>query len=192
MLRFGRPSDADLEVALAEQSDAPLTYTEVGTTEGDLPAGFRHDHYRRSLGTGDAVWEAARTGLREWACHDGAGLTRLLARPELRQGTTLVQVLPLGPAHVLAACRIVYVIDEPDRFGFAYGTLPLHPEAGEEAFVVSRDASGEVTLDIVVFSRPRHPLARLGWFVGRQIQVQTTNRFLDGLERYVERSLAAR
>ena len=34
-----------------------------------------------------------------------------------------------------APCRVVYVIDEPDIRGFAYGTLPGHPESGEERFV---------------------------------------------------------
>jgi uncharacterized protein (UPF0548 family) len=81
-------------------------------------------------------------------------------------------------------------VDEPGRFGFAYGTLPLHPEQGEEAFVVSHDEDDAVWLDIVVFSRPRHPLARLGWLAGRRVQVRATNRFLDGLEQYVQRSLA--
>jgi len=30
----------------------------------------------------------------------------------------------------LNAARIVYVIDEPRRFSFAYGTLPGHAERG--------------------------------------------------------------
>jgi uncharacterized protein (UPF0548 family) len=137
------------------------------------------------------VFAAARDGLRAWACHDGAGIVRLPERPELREGVTLVQALPVGPAYVPAACRIVWAVDEPDRFGFAYGTLPGHPETGEEAFVVVRDPGGSVRLDITVFSRARHPLARLGWFVGRRIQVRVTNRFLDGLEAYVQRAVTA-
>jgi uncharacterized protein (UPF0548 family) len=36
----------------------------------------------------------------------------------------------LGPIRV--PCRVVYVLDEPERRGFAYGTLPGHPESGEE------------------------------------------------------------
>lgn len=37
-----------------------------------------------------------------------------------------------------APCQVVYVLDEPDRQGFAYGTLPGQPESGEEAFVIER------------------------------------------------------
>jgi len=32
----------------------------------------------------------------------------------------------------LNACRIVYVVDKVDKFGFAYGTLPDHAGSGEE------------------------------------------------------------
>jgi uncharacterized protein (UPF0548 family) len=190
MLRLGRPSADELARVLAAQADAEVTYAEVGATRtGDLPPGYQHDHYLCPLGSGDAVFDAARDGMRAWACHDGAGITRMPERPELRVGVTLVQALPIGPAWVPAACRIVWVEDEPDRFGFAYGTLSEHPESGEEAFVVSRDPNGRVRLDIVVFSRARHPLARIGWVVGRRIQVHVTNRFLDGLESYVHRAV---
>jgi uncharacterized protein (UPF0548 family) len=184
VIRLGRPSADELARVLAEQSTAELTYPEVGATSGTLPVGYQHDSYERVLGRGDGVFEAACDGLRDWACHDGAGLTRTPPRPELRAGVTIVQGLPIGPALALAAVRIVSVVGEPDRF-VAYGTLPMHPEAGEEAFVVERDAEGVVRLVITVFSKPRHPLARLGWFVGRRIQITTTHRFLDGLERYV-------
>jgi uncharacterized protein (UPF0548 family) len=41
---------------------------------------------------------------------------------------------------VAAPWRVVYVTDEPDRFGFGFGcgTRPGHPEAGEEAFHLVR------------------------------------------------------
>lgn len=185
MIRVLGPVEDDLARTLSAMDGADVTYPEVGATRGDLPAGYRHDRYERVLGHGPGVFAVACDGLREWACHEGAGLARLPVQPELREGLTLVQALPVGPARFLAACRIVYVIDEPRTFGFAYGTLPLHPEQGEEAFVASLDEDGAVRLRIIVFSKPRHPLARLGWFVGRQIQVRVTNRFLDGLEQYV-------
>ena len=55
---------------------------------------------------------------------------------------------------VKAAARVVYVIDEPKRKGFAYGTLDGHPERGEEAFVVDQTDDGSVWLTISAFSRP--------------------------------------
>ena len=58
----------------------------------------------------------------------------------------------LGP--VRAPCRVVYVVDEPDRRGFAYGTLPGHAESGEELFLVRYDpATDEVYAEVTAFSR---------------------------------------
>ena len=55
---------------------------------------------------------------------------------------------------LLVPCRVMYVIDQPDRRGFAYGTLPGHPVSGEEAFVVSRDADGAVRLTLRSLTGP--------------------------------------
>ena len=60
------------------------------------------------------------------------------------------------------ACRVVYVVDEPGRFGLAYGTLPGHVERGEERFLVERDSTdGSVWYDLLAFSRPNSLVARL-------------------------------
>jgi uncharacterized protein (UPF0548 family) len=71
----------------------------------------------------------------------------------------------------LNACRVVYVVEEADRFGFAYGTLPDHAGSGEERFLVEWDqATGLVWYDVLAFSRPRHVLARLGYPWTRRVQ----------------------
>jgi uncharacterized protein (UPF0548 family) len=70
-------------------------------------------------------------------------------------GETVVLTVPVvGAFGIAAPVRVVYVIDEPDRVGFAYGTLPGHPESGEEVFEVSRTEDGSVWLTIRAFSRP--------------------------------------
>lgn len=70
----------------------------------------------------------------------------------------------------LNGARIVYVIEETDRFGFAYGTLTDHGEIGEERFLVNLDAeSGDVSYDIYAFSRPGL-FARLGYPLSRNLQ----------------------
>jgi uncharacterized protein (UPF0548 family) len=94
-------------------------------------------------------------------------------------------MLRLGPAFVLAPCRIVYVTDEARCFGFAYGTLPGHPETGEEAFHVTSAAEGEVTFDIRSFSRPADRLARLGGPLARTIQTRVTKAYLEGVRAFV-------
>ena len=67
---------------------------------------------------------------------------------------------------------------EPDRRGFAYGTLPGHPERGEEAFHLVRQGSSMLFL-VRAFSRPRHPLARIGEPVTKAMQQRMNHRYLS-------------
>lgn len=186
---LGRPSDRRLAAILAAVRDTPLTYAEHGRTlsRAGLPPGYHHVREQRALGAGDAVWRAACGGLHGWRLHRGAGLRVAPADPPIAVGTEVVTDLGLGgPVHVVAACRIVEVVDEPDRFGFAYGTLRVHPARGEEAFVVARDASGAVRLEVTAFSRGNGPVMRLGGPVVRRRQAATTRGYLDALQRHVE------
>jgi uncharacterized protein (UPF0548 family) len=187
MFSVRTPDEARLARFLAEQSTAPLTYTEVGATfDDDLPVGYHHVRAGTDLGNGDAVWERACAGIRAWAAHRGAGMTVVPADAPIVEGATVAVLTSLGPIHVLSACRIVQVIDEPDRFGFAYGTLPAHPEEGEEHFVVSRapDRAGDgasVRFDVVAFSRHRDLLTKLGGPIPRRFQARATKQYLDGM-----------
>lgn len=189
MFVLGRPSEAKLARTLQRVRGAPLTYAEHGSTATVLPPGYHHVRAVRVLGTGDSVYAAACDGLRTWQLHRGQGFLVAPVHPPLAVGTEVVSAIRLaGPVHVLAACRIVWTVDEPDRFGFAYGTLPVHPARGEESFVVERSPSGEVRAEIVAFSRPRHPLVRLGGPVARRQQAVATEGYLDALDRHVRAS----
>ena len=75
--------------------------------------------------------------------------------------------LGVGPLALRAPVRIVYLVDEPARAGFAYGTLPGHPEQGEEAFMITMDDAERVRFDIVAFSRPATRMARTSGPIGR-------------------------
>jgi uncharacterized protein (UPF0548 family) len=116
--------------------------------------------------------------------------------PPIEVDTVVALDVPLVAVHVIATCRIAWVVDEPDRFGFGYGTLPIHPESGEEAFAVERGIAetggdpGDVTLAITAFSRPRHALVRLAGPVARRQQARATRGYLDGLASHVREVLA--
>jgi uncharacterized protein (UPF0548 family) len=69
-------------------------------------------------------------------------------------GDTVVLGIRFWPWRINAPARVVYVVDEPTRRGFAYGTLSGHPESGEEAFIVEKAEDGSVWLVIRAFSRP--------------------------------------
>jgi uncharacterized protein (UPF0548 family) len=70
----------------------------------------------------------------------------------------------------------VYTVEEADRRGFAYGTLPGHPESGEEAFTVVLTGTGDVRIRIRAFSRPASLVARAGRPFTRLIQQYATDR----------------
>jgi uncharacterized protein (UPF0548 family) len=86
----------------------------------------------------------------------------------------------LGP--IAAPCRVVYVVDEPDRRGFAYGTLPGHAESGEELFLVTYDpATEEVRAVVTAFSRHVTWWSRLGAPATSLVQRIVTDRYLRAL-----------
>lgn len=112
--------------------------------------------------------------------HRGAGL-EVLTDGGIAVGTNVALSAPLPVAHIEATCRIVAVVDDPDRFGFAYGTLRVHPEQGEESFIVSRSGSG-VRFDVVAVSRPVHPLARLIGPGATHLQDVAVRRYLAAMQ----------
>lgn len=135
-----------------------LTYDEVGATLGaELPPGYRHLRVHRSLG-GRPLERAAEAVL-TFAMHRGAGLRVTSSAPRAAVGVTVVS--DVGPLPGLGPCRVVAVVDEPDRAGFAYGTLPGHLFVGEGAFVVERDPDGRTRLVVTSFTRPVHRAVRL-------------------------------
>lgn len=88
----------------------------------------------------------------------------------IQAGTTVGILVSHFGFWSLNAARIVYVIDEPMRFGFAYGTLQDHAESGEERFLVEMLPDGSVWYDLYAFSRPRAFMARIGYPISRALQ----------------------
>ncbi len=86
----------------------------------------------------------------------------------------------IGPARIQAPVEVVYLMDEPDRQGFAYGTLPGHPECGEERFVIVRSGLA-VRAEIDAFSQPAVWFMRAAGPVGRLVQRVVTDRYLRSL-----------
>jgi uncharacterized protein (UPF0548 family) len=172
-MRVARRGRLDRLLALYEQ--AALTYTEVGATRDDLPAGYRHARRRTALGEGKQTFIRASAAVLSWEMHRRSGLA-VAANGAAATGSTVVLGVGFAAALVVP-CRVVYDIDEPDRRGFAYGTLPDHPEQGEEAFVVSLDENRRVWLDITAFSRPGLAATRLAGPLGRRLQLTATRRY---------------
>ena len=155
-----------------------FTYIEVGATRGGLPSGYHHFRESRLIGVGHTAFDAAADALLGWDMHRRAGLRVTASTPRAMEGSTVV--LRLGPLR--APCRVVYVVEEPGRKGFAYGTTAGHPECGEESFVIEHDSqTGAVHARITAFSRPANWLIRCGGPVNRRVQSVMTRRYLRAL-----------
>ncbi len=172
MFALHKPSDAFIQNRLEAARNLPLTYGIPSVTEDESSIqypGFTGDHTRSEIGHGEAVFAAAKAAFQNWQQFD-LGWVRV-ANPDARvDPDQLVAVEAHTPGFSrlglwsVNISRILYVIDEPTRFGFAYGTTPLHVESGEERFLVELyPVSGAVFYDLLAISRPAHWLARLAY-----------------------------
>ena len=166
------PSASRLENFLQTKAQQALSYPETGASVGPFPAGYDHDQYRVLVGRGAEAFAAAREALDEWAMFSLSWVHTFPKPAPIRKGAVVAVIFRVGWIYWFNACRIVYVIDGPGRYGFAYGTLPGHVERGEERFVVEQDEGGQVWYHIAAFSRPGHWLTRLAYPLARRYQRQ--------------------
>lgn len=162
--------------------DLPLTYPEAGATaDARLPSGYRLIERSLTLGSGGTVYERACSGLLSWQMHRRAGIKVAATAPVAVPGTCAVLTIGWWPVAVTAPCRVVYDVKADRRRGFAYGTLPGHPEIGEESFIVVFEDDESVTFTVRAFSRPATLLARSGGPFTRMAQDLATGRYLRAL-----------
>lgn len=159
--------------------ESSFTYDEVGATRlAALPVGYGHLRRSRDIGSGRERFEQASRTLLGWGMHRRAGVGVRASSERVATGAVAVLRLGWGRVGVNAPVRVVYLVDEPTRRGFAYGTLPGHPERGEESFVVELLDSGVVTFTITAFSQHDTALTRVAGPVTRVVQSRATNRYL--------------
>ncbi len=171
MFLVSRPDRNRIEKFLDDALKSSFSYDGVGSTELVPPDGCTIDHNRIKIGEGKAAFEIAKDAVRAWKMFDMPWVT--LCRPDtpIETGRNAAILIKHFGFYSLNAARIVYVIDEPNRFGFAYGTLEDHGESGEERFLVEyHPETGEVWYDLFAFSRPNLFLAKLGYPLTRMLQ----------------------
>lgn len=163
---------------LSDLAALPLTYSEVGATAGELPDGYHHVRKSAVIGKGRQRFDAAAMAGMRWGMLRGAGVSVDATTEVAAVGSEVI--VHLGP--VRAPCRVVYVVDETDRRGFAYGTLPGHAESGEELFLVRYDPATESVLaEVTAFSRHATWWSRLASPVTALVQRIVTERYLRAL-----------
>jgi uncharacterized protein (UPF0548 family) len=189
VITLSRDHQAFLANLLGRSTEEEVTYQEVGLTGSQtLPTGYRHDRLSEQVGQGDEDWVRAQEAIRRWRAHANAGVTITPPDPSIETGGAVLVSRGFGCLLLVAPCRIVYDTDTPTRFGFAYGTLPGHPEQGEEAFHVLRDEDGAINVEIVAFSRPSDLSTRLAGPIARWTQTTVTRQYVEGVRDYVRSS----
>ena len=158
-----------------------LSYEEVGATAGLPPAGYFHQHLSSPIGYGPDQLAAAADCLLRWQMHERAGLRPQVSDLQVQEGTVAVLRMGLGPVGLHAPVRVVRVVDEGTRRGFAYGTLPGHPERGEESFAVEMAPDGTVFFRLLAFSRPARWYTSVAGPVARAAQLLATERYLTAV-----------
>ena len=173
MFFLSKPTRAEIDEFLKQRERDTFSYPEVGATRDAPPKGYNIDHNRQLLGSGEQDFEKAKNAVRQWKMFEVPGLDLCYPGTPIEPGRDVAPLAHHLGFWSLNSCRIVYVIDEPERFGFAYGTLTEHVEIGEERFTVEfhRD-TGEVWYDIFAFSRPGSLLIKLGYPYSRYKQKQ--------------------
>ena len=185
LLSVRRPRPRTVDALLREQRHQPFSYPDIGATAGAFPDRYRHVRHAIELGHGRDAFDRAAQGLRGWEAHVRAGVSVRPPDAAVEEGLTVVLTVPVASIHVTVACRVVYVVEEPARSGFAYGTLPHHVIEGEEAFVVERDDRDTVRFRISAFLRPRGPLMAAVGPVVEALDHRIVGRYLRGLQQHV-------
>lgn len=150
-LTWGIQRNSGFRVTL---TDAPPEVTEASYT----PVSFN-----------DAGEPIAPSAVDDEVVYDPDG-TRLLA-----PGDTALLGIGFG---IKFPVRVIYVVDEPRRKGFAYGTLPGHPEDGEESWIVEHRDDDSVWITVRAFSRPANRWWWAVYPVLRVVQEYYTRRYL--------------
>ncbi len=170
MFLLGSPTDERIRRILTAQRRSPFSYSNTGASRTLLPAEYEVQREQFLLGEGSQVFYKAKEAARQWRMFD-MDWVRLYRPPTpvAARDTVAILVGRLG-VWVVNICRVVYVIDEPRHYGFAYGTLAQHVVAGEQRFLVEWRDDNSVWYEVLHFSSEKHPLAKIAYPVARWLQ----------------------
>ena len=181
-----REHRAQVETGVLTQQ--PLTYPVAALgdtlTQAEPPKGYRATERRATIGSGREAFDRASAATLRWEVKTRAGfhVIRVAAHGAFYSDDPIAKgecaIVRFGP--VRETVRVIRVLDDPRRKGFAYGTLPEHPLRGEEAFIVEWRDDDAVEIVVRSFSRPStlagwigYPILLLAqkFFVGRYLCV---------------------
>ena len=174
--------------SLVERSrNAQLTYAPVGISLGrrPVPDGFRDVQVERVVGQGEDAFRKIGYALMHWEINRQAGFFVSSQHAAVREGERVGVVMPfLGVLGVSAICKVVAVVAEGDRIGFAYGTLPKHPEHGEESFLLSHQPDDSVVMAVRAVSKPAAWYVKAAGPLAHAMQSRATDRYLKAAAHF--------
>jgi len=184
-----KPNADQIRAWIDSQAPLDFTYSFVGATKsGSVPSNHNVDHNRIQLGSGLATFEAAKEALSLWKHFQIPWVELHPPSSHVAANVTVGILARAMGVYSLNACRVVYVIEEEDpfhRFAFGYGTLPEHPESGEERFQVEHRSDDTVWFDILAYSRPYQLLAHLAYPYVRHKQKQFASGSMQAMQTAV-------
>jgi uncharacterized protein (UPF0548 family) len=189
MISLKKPSIASIQQFIANQQTLPFSYPEVavGSTQiGKTVARFNNDAQKVVVGHGQHDFAQAKIALTQWVHFPKHWTPIIPESTPIETGQTVTVNFYLMGLWWTNAARIVYVEDQPQQFGFAYGTLPSHIERGEELFRVSMDEQARVWYEIRAFSQPRWWPIWLIYPVARLLQARFRLDSADAVRRFVQ------
>jgi uncharacterized protein (UPF0548 family) len=154
---------ADSLMLLSEYhlSQRAFSYGVVGATAPDTepwhpPGEWRAYERTVRLGSGTHLWDEASSAVLSWGVKTQSGFAvdpPLEAGRSARQGERYWLTARVGPFRVREPVEVVATVATGHLAALAYGTLEGHPVSGEEAFIISRDDDGNVSLTLRSLTR---------------------------------------
>jgi uncharacterized protein (UPF0548 family) len=185
MFSLTRPTAATIEQFIGSSQELPLSYGPVGIVERTPRR--RVDEEVVAIGRGMADFERARSALSTWQQFDIGWVTLFPRNAPTAVGTVVAVVIRHFGFWSMNGCRVVYSVGDDRRhtsFGYAYGTLTNHAEAGEELFEIFLDPqTDDVMYRIRAASWPYAMLTRVGQPLVRVLQARFRTDSIAAMKR---------
>jgi uncharacterized protein (UPF0548 family) len=188
MFSLSEPTEQRIRSTLARQRELGFSYSEVGASRSGAPRNYNYERNRICLGHGSATFARAVKALQSWQMFEFPDVRLCWPSTHIQAGNDVVLVAKHCGIWSLNCCRIVYVVDEVERYAFAYGTLQEHSFRGEERFTVEWDrlSSDSVSYEVRSFSRASDIFVRVGYPVARLLQRRFARESFAAMVRGVE------
>ncbi|TSA83040.1 DUF1990 domain-containing protein [Deinococcus detaillensis] len=179
-MQLTRTTPAAFSRVLKRASSLNPTYSRIGVT---LDPQTEMEQHTVLLGTGQATFERGKAALQSWQTHQSRWLRLYPGTQPPAEGQTVLVLLTCAGLCLAFGCRVVRVLDGSRQYGFAYGSLPGHPERGEELFVVEWHSDDRVTFSLKADSQPANRFYRLGRPFGQLVRSLGTRQYLNSVRR---------